>query len=341
MQSLKVLAAMLLAVSHVASAAVEPVARHALQAIPSQPVAAQTPEYVPPVPLLWKVSDGDSALYLLGSFHLLKDGDYPLSEDVERAYADAEALVFEISPEALNDPAAPAKFLSAAAYDDNQTLSKVLPPRLREKLRRLLARQGGSIARVDGYEPWFVNLSLLMGLSQSLGFSAEQGLDRHLMARAGAEGKPASGLEMFEDQLRALDSIPMEEQVVGLADFLDRPQEMPTTLAALHQAWRDGDIGALDALTRLEMLEKTPETYRTVNVARNEAWLPQLQARLEAPGDDDTLVVVGALHLLGEDGLVAQLRNKGYDVERICSACEAVTSPGPEQPTTDPESPPL
>src|SRR5690606_40333540 len=60
-----------------------------------------------------------------------------------------------ISPEALDDPAAPAKFLSAAAYDDQRTLSQVLPPRLREKLRRLLARQGGSIARVDGYEPWF------------------------------------------------------------------------------------------------------------------------------------------------------------------------------------------
>ncbi|MGQ4659101.1 TraB/GumN family protein [Lysobacter sp. F6437] len=336
MQSMKVLAVLLLAVSHVASAAVEPAARHALQAIPSQPVPSQAPEYVPPVPLLWKVSDDDNALYLLGSFHLLKDGDYPLSEDVELAYADAEALVFEIPPEALDDPAAPAKFLSAAAYDDQRTLSQVLPPRLREKLRRLLARQGGSIARVDGYEPWFVNLSLLMGLSQSLGFSAEQGLDRHLMARAEAEGKPASGLETFEDQLRALDSIPMEEQVVGLADFLDRPQEMPTTLTALHQAWRDGDAVELDALTRLEMLEKTPETYRTVNVARNDAWLPQLQARLEAPGDDDALVVVGALHLLGEDGLVEQLRSAGYDVERICSACEVAVPTAPAADTTAP-----
>ena len=330
MRSIRVLAAMLLAVSQVAAAAVEPVARHALQAVPSQPVPSQTPEYVPPVPLLWKVSDGDNALYLLGSFHLLKDDDYPLSADVEQAFADAESLVFEIPPAALNDPAAPAKFLSAAAYDDQRTLSAVLPPRLREKLRRLLTRQGGSLARVDGYEPWFVNLSLLMGLSRSLGFSAEQGLDRHLMARAEAEGKPAGGLETDEDQLRALDSIPMEEQVAGLADFLDRPQEMPATLAALHQAWRDGDVVELDALTRLEMLQKTPETYRTVNVARNEAWLPRLQDRLEAPGDDDTLVVVGALHLLGEDGLVEKLRDWGYDVERICRACDAPSSPTPQ-----------
>jgi len=36
-------------------------------------------------------------------------------------------------------------------------------------------------------------------------------------------------------------------------------------------------------------------------------------------------VVVGALHLLGDDGLVEGLRQRGYPVQRICSACE----PGP------------
>jgi hypothetical protein len=52
--------------------------------------------------------------------------------------------------------------------------------------------------------------------------------------------------------------------------------------------------------------------------------VPKIEQRLTAPGRDDTLVVVGALHLLGSDGVVEKLRAKGYKVERICSACAAV-----------------
>lgn len=73
-----------------------------------------------------------------------------------------------------------------------------------------------------------------------------------------------------------------------------------------------------------ETIDKTPETYRLINVQRNQAWLPKLQQRLDEGGHDaDVLVVVGALHLLGPDGLVEQLRDQGYQVERVCAACAA------------------
>jgi uncharacterized protein YbaP (TraB family) len=316
MHALKLLTVVLLAVSHVASAAIE----HSVAPAQHHGDVAATPAYAPPVPLLWKVSDKDNALYLLGSFHLLKDGDYPVDADVDAAFAAADRVVFEVAPEQLEADDTGQRFLAAAAYEDGQTLSAVLTPRLREKLRRLLARQGGSLAQVDAYEPWFVNLSLLLGLAQSLGFSPEQGLDQHLIDRAEAGGKPTDGLETLQDQLDALDATPIEEQVIGLEDFLDRPQEMPATLAELHQAWRSGDVERLDALTRLDMLRSTPETYRILNVERNERWIPALQSMLEHTGED-VLVVVGALHLLGGDGVVERLRSAGYEVERICSAC--------------------
>jgi len=316
MRALKLLTAVLLAASHVASASVEQAAAPGLAG-----EAAAVPAYEPPVPLLWKVSDQDNALYLLGSFHLLKEADYPVAADIDAAFASADRVVFEVAPEQLEAADTGERFLAAAAYEDGRTLSEVLSPRLREKLRRLLARQGGSLGQVDGYEPWFVNLSLLLGLAQSLGFSSEQGLDRHLIDRAAAVGKPTGGLETLQDQLDALDATPIGEQVIGLEDFLDRPQEMPGTLAELHQAWREGDIERLDALTRLDMLQSTPETYRILNVERNERWVPALQSMLEGSGDD-VLVVVGALHLLGTDGVVEQLRSAGYAVERICAACD-------------------
>lgn len=276
----------------------------------------------PPVPLLWKLSHDDNTVHLLGSFHLLKDDDYPLSDDIDSAFEAADRVVFEVPPEQLSDPALGQKLLAAAAYEDGGTLSEVLPAAMREKFNRILAGSGSSIAQFDQYQPWFVNLSLVLGISQSLGFSGENGLDQHLMRQAAEAGKPTAGLETIDDQLQMLDSTPMDEQIASLAEFIDDPQEVPAMLTELHLAWRQGDLDALDRLTVEEMREKTPESYRLINVERNDDWVPQIRRMLDQGQAQDTLVVVGALHLLGEDGVVEKLRAKGYTVERVCSACE-------------------
>ena len=91
----------------------------------------------PPVPLLWKVSEGDNALYLLGSFHLLKPSDYPLSKDVDVALADAESLLFELSPEEMTSPALAAAMLQAGLRTDGSTLDAQLGPALAATLEKL------------------------------------------------------------------------------------------------------------------------------------------------------------------------------------------------------------
>src|SRR5690349_4989078 len=75
-----------------------------------------------PRPLLWKVSDGDNSIYLLGSFHLLKPGDYPLAASTDAAFEDAEQVVFELSPAEMADPAGPARMQQAAIRTDGSTL---------------------------------------------------------------------------------------------------------------------------------------------------------------------------------------------------------------------------
>lgn len=286
-------------------------------AIP-QPSAPAT-ERTPPKPLLWKVSDGDNAVYLLGSFHLLKAEDYPLSADIESAFADAEALVFEVPPEDLRDPAVATKMMQVAGYADGGKLSTALPAPVHARLGQLLGAD--RLAQVDAYEPWFINLSLLIGVSQGLGFKQDQGLDQHLMQRAKAANKPTAGLETVDQQLGLLDSTPMAEQIAGLQEFLDNPAAMPQQLLDMHAAWRNADLARLNALAIDEMREKTPETYRLINVQRNDAWVPQLRGMLDGVKDRDTLVVVGAMHLLGDDGVVEKLRGKGYKLERICTGC--------------------
>jgi hypothetical protein len=271
--------------------------------------------------LLWKVSDDDNTVYLLGSFHLLKADDYPLSADIESAFEDAERLVFEVPAGELTDPANASKFMAAAGYADGNNLSGVLSSEVREKLEAMLSRSGLPIAAFEQFEPWFINLSLLMGAAQPMGFSSAHGLDQHFMLRAQESGKPSVGLETLDQQLQVLDGVPMKEQVASLKEFVDSPADVAAQLNDLHAAWRSGDVARLDALVVEEMKDKTPESYRMMNVERNDAWLPQIRAMLDEPGTDDVLVVVGALHLLGEDGVVEKLGGGDYAIERICSAC--------------------
>lgn len=312
MPSPKTLAAVALAVALLGAAA-----GAANRARPASPAS--------PTPLLWKVSDADNSVYLLGSFHVLKASDYPVSRDVETAFDDAERTVFEVSPEELADPGIAQQAMAVARFEDGRTLESVLPAAARDALARQLSQRGASLAQLEPFEPWFVNLTLVMGLSQSLGFSGEHGLDRHLMQKAAAAGKPAGGLETIAAQMRVLDATPMDEQVAGLVEMIGQPKRMGGMLSTLHTAWRQGDAARLDALTRAEMQRKAPRTYRLLNVERNRAWLPQVDRMLTQSTSDDTLVVVGAMHLLGPEGLVELLRRKGHRVERVCSACSTGT----------------
>ncbi|WP_240125994.1 TraB/GumN family protein [Thermomonas alba] len=272
-------------------------------------------------PLLWKVSDADSAVYLLGAFHLLKVDDYPLPAEVERAFDDSAALLFEVDPAAMTSPDTLAAMRKYTALSDGKTLGDVLPKTTLDRLGVLVAASGGSLQALEHSEPWAVNLSLTLGITQALGLRADLGLDRYLMQRAAQAGKPVAGLETVEAQLQAMDGVPYAEQVQQLEEFLADPPRAARQLQDLHAWWRAGDADRLDAEMRAEMARKTPESYRLLDVERNQAWLPQLEKRLADSHRDNILVVVGALHLLGPDGLVEQLRARGYKVERICDGC--------------------
>ena len=286
----------------------------------------------PPVPLMWKVSDQDSSLYLLGSFHLLKPGDYPLSRDVDVALADAEQVVFEIPPEELGSPTLGMQMGQAAMRTDGTTLDSELPEQTRQALAAWLEANAAPLQAMklppqalQMFEPWFVGLMVTVVEMGKAGLDPALGLDTHLAQRAGEAGKDTAGLETGVEQIAFLDGMDRAEQLQFLQQALEGAAEGPAEIEKLHAAWRRGDADALWEGMAAEMRREFPHLYRRINVERNEAWVPKLEARLQAPGGDDVLVVVGALHLLGEDGVVEKLRAKGYEVERVCSACAGAT----------------
>jgi uncharacterized protein YbaP (TraB family) len=293
-------------------------------ALRAQPVAPAPA----PVPLLWKASSGDRTVYLLGSFHLLQADDYPLSTDVDAAFADAESLLLEMAPAEMESPTLALRMGQAALRTDGTRLDSELPPATAARLQawfatnatRMQAR-GMAAQDLEKFEPWFIGLTVgIVGMTDG-GLDPRLGLDRHFADAAAAAGKPVAGFETGAQQIAFLDGMDPGEQVQLLDEALDDAQSGSSELETLHALWRAGDAGALWQGMAAGMQREYPKLYRRINIARNDAWLPVVESRLQGPGDDDTLVVVGALHLLGSDGLVEKLRAHGYAVERICSAC--------------------
>jgi uncharacterized protein len=169
-------------------------------------------------------------------------------------------------------------------------------------------------------KPWFLSLNLAVSVIVQAGFNPALGMDAHFMQRAADDGKPTVGLETVADQVHALSAGPIDEQVIGLADMLQPMDELKQRFDDLYGHWRRGDVAAIEELMLDELITKTPVTAKLLNEDRNRRWLPQIEAMLQ--GEGETLVIVGALHLVGDIGLVELLRARGHTVERVAVALQ-------------------
>jgi uncharacterized protein YbaP (TraB family) len=276
------------------------------------PVAASAS----PRPLLWKVSDKDNDLYLLGSFHALKPGDYPLAPAIDAAFADAELVAFEVSPEEMASPELGMEMMEAAMQPEGGSLQASLDAPTWQRLQAYCSSRGVPMEQYQALEPWFVALMVSLTEMGRVGYDPAQGLDQQLIARATSANKRTLGLETGASQIAVLDGMSAVEQRQSLAEALDGAEDS-SELDELHTLWRNGDDAGLEAKLTVEFRKSYAQLYQRINVDRNQAWLPKLRAMLDDSHGDDALVVVGAMHLIGPDGVVNQLRQRGYRVERL------------------------
>ena len=170
---------------------------------------------------------------------------------------------------------------------------------------------GFELELLDRFAPWFVAVTLMQLELENHGFSAELGVEQTLTRRAVADHKPIAGLETAAQQFATFGRMPLPEQKRLLLMTLEETAELEAEVDKLLAAWRSGDIESLSK-TLSEEYERFPELYGPLTENRNRAWVPQLVDLLD--DDDDYLVVVGALHLVGRNSVIDLLEQRGYDV---------------------------
>ena len=262
----------------------------------------------------WKATGKGGVVYLIGSIHVMTPDFYPLNPALEAAFKEADLLVEEVDMAEMLDPAAQMRILSRGMLPGDQSLEKLLTPATLALVRKATGDLGAAGGPLMRFKPWMLAVAL-QGLElQKAGFDPELGLDKHFYDQAKETDKAVQGLETADYQISVFDGMTMEQQDRMLAQTIN---ELATELASVGKlagAWKAGDAATVERIVQGE-LKAEPLLYQRLLVDRNKNWLPKIEALFARRGH--ALVVVGAAHLVGPDGVVAMLKAKGYTVEQM------------------------
>lgn len=263
---------------------------------------------------VWSVRSGDNVIYLGGTVHLLRPGDYPLPDEFEQAYQASSELYFEADIGSMNDLAVQAQMLQRLTYSDDRALHTVLNDEAYTALSTYTAAAGLPIAMLEKFKPGLLISTLQVLVFQGMGFTP-QGVDAFFHARAVDDGKAEGELETVQEQIGFIEAMGEGNESEFILRSLEDLAETAELMEGMIGAWRSGDVEGLSELFVEDLKAEAPELYDSLLLQRNLKWIPQIDSMLL---DADTeFVLVGAAHIVGENGLLDLLSQQGYEINQL------------------------
>lgn len=271
--------------------------------------------YSPP---FWEVRSGDNIVYLLGTIHVGKSDFYPLPDAIESAFQNSDVLALEVDP---GDQQAALTAVMSAMYAPPDNIENHLAPSVLSRVVHVSAAYGIPFEQLRQMKPYLLMFTLTTLEYARLGYVAQQGLEAHFAQRARTGGKRITSLESMSQQMQMLDRLSPELQTAMLQISVDEIAngEVAALVAKMVDAWRSGNIEVLDAVLRVEERKLddalASEFHERFLTERNLNMTQQIEAMLRS--DEREFVAIGALHMVGDDGIVKILRDRGYQVKAL------------------------
>lgn len=257
--------------------------------------------------LLWKVSSYGSAKvsYLFGTLHAQDEKLFQFASSFSQAFASTEKLIIEILPDYVSPEHIYPYFMANENYNIRHYLSNKEYKKLDNWLKE---KYGWRLSVFDQIKPVFIYM-----LTSNVMMDRENKpiLDEYLYQLAKKQGKEIIGLESIEEQFKALEAIPLREQVQMILQNITRPNKEKREYQKLIRAYLKQDLNQLLLLTKRSM---HPSTYRQIIDERNAVMTQRLIALMQ---EHALFVAVGAGHLPGENGIIALLKKQGFEVTPV------------------------
>lgn len=263
---------------------------------------------------LWRAQGISNSIYLLGSIHLLRAEDHPLPSVIDTAYEDAEVLIMELDMDDLDSIATQQLFNQNGVLRGDTTLRDLMGEELYRQAVVAAEASDIPIDMLAKSEPWLAAITVEMMALYRIGFNPMLGVEMHMKSRAVEDGKPIHGLEEIDEQLAFLDGLSLPAQRNMLMQTLEDSANLSASIDEIIRAWRYGDIDTLES-GLLDSLGEHQELNDVLVNNRNLRWVTQIQELLD--DREDYLVIVGALHLVGEKGVPNLLAKKGVRILQL------------------------
>lgn len=274
--------------------------------------------------MLWRIESPDGAIsHLYGTMHVTDPRVTQLPSEAQAAFDASRMLVIETTD--ILDPAAMmaamARHPELMMFTDATTLSSLLSIEERDMVEAALRERGLSLASLDKMKPWMIAaMATLPVCEMERKARGVEILDVALATRAGEAGMEIEGLETTAEQLGAMAELPLDFHMRALVETLalgDALDDIIETMTVIHQRGEPGLFwpffeatlpGGADDAVLIAGFEQS------VITDRNHTMADRARTHFEEGG---AFVAIGALHLPGEEGVVALLQKAGFEAVPI------------------------
>ncbi len=265
--------------------------------------------------LLWRVQvpNHNAPSYLFGTAHFSSKSIERLLSYVFPYVDSVEVVAVEINPQEQGLKAL-SLFQKMVVQDSTYDLSQWMSRRAYRRLIKILRSRGMEPQSFLHYQPMFIHLLLVQSFLRSI-IATRQPVDLQLCHYAVEKGKTCKSLETIEEQFQAYTSLPLDLQAKLLAEDIKHLNEkrLKRDLERLHRHYLKGDLSVF--LKEVKAWERYPGYREAMLTNRNQRMVERLWKFWQEKRT--VFVAVGALHLAGEDGIVALLKQQGCLVEPI------------------------
>jgi uncharacterized protein YbaP (TraB family) len=263
---------------------------------------------------VWKVQKGDSVMYLGGTCHVLRPSDFPLPAEFENAYASSDLLVFETDIGRFSDMSAQQKLMVKAMYDDGSTVDKHLSAGTYRMLEAYCTANGIPLSNLKQFKPSIIAVTMVVMELSKIG-AGQDGVDMFYYQSANRDSKPIVGFETIDEQIDYIVGMGEGNEDEFITYTIEDLKSIKQDYEALVGAWKEGDVEALCDHVISDIKTKMPRLYKSLLTDRNDRWLPVIESYLGTPEREYILVGVG--HLVGPEGIIDALQQKGCRVEKL------------------------
>ncbi len=270
--------------------------------------------------LLWKISDNNSSVWILGSIHYADSSFYPLSKVIEQAFQESEALAVEMD---VSDTETQIKteeeFQKEGMFSEGENLKDFLPDSLWEKLDSIAIVLGVPSEMFLPMRPWLAATVFASMAILSTGIEKDLGIDVVLLDSAANSGKEIIALETPREQVQSFSDVADSNETSGVSyletTFKEFENLKPMLKSILH-AWKTADVKALQEQLKTENMTKAEEKLnQRIYNERNLKMAAKVEEFLKA--NKKIFVVVGVGHLILEDNVLEILSKKGYSIQKF------------------------